>query len=42
MIIFLLFPILWVIFDLQDTDLDSESGSTDFIEFGSETLVPDP
>ncbi len=33
------FLLLWVIFALLDPDPDSESGSTDLIQSGSETLV---
>ncbi len=29
---------MWVFFALLDPDLDSESGSTDLVEYGSETL----
>jgi hypothetical protein len=32
------YSIFWVIFALLDPNLDSESGSTDLIESGSETL----
>jgi hypothetical protein len=37
---FTIFIFLWVIFAVLDPDQDSESGFTDLIESGSETLVP--